>query len=144
MCKSKGLAFWMAGALILGTVACGGSGDGKYAAIKNLMSEQVKIFEKTTSALNKADNAEEVAAAIDLWSDGVAALIPKLKEHAQVLSDLKEMETPLELQAVNTQRERVMREMGEAGAKIQTYIDDPKVQAAREKLAKVMEEMEKI
>ena len=141
--RNSKAAAWLAGALILGSVACGGSGDGKYAVIKNLMSEQVKIFEKTTSALNKADNAEEVAAAIDLWSEGVAALLPKLKEHAQVLSELKEMETPLELQAVNTQLERVTREMSEAGAKIQTYMDDPKVQAAQKKLAEVLEEIDK-
>jgi|GEM_PF-1473304 len=144
MHKSKFAAFWLVGVLLLGSAGCGGKGDGKYAAVKDLMTAQVKVFEKTTSALNKADNAEEVAAALDLWSEGISALLPKLRDEAKVLAELKGMETPLELQAVNTQLERVKEEMIEAAAKIKLYADDSKVQAAQQKLAAVLEEIDKI
>ena len=144
MNRGKILSLCLIAAVCLGTLGCGGDADPRYEPIKKLMADQTKIFKDTTEGLNKAVNAEEIAAVLNQWAEGMRELFPRFREHSELLSKLKEMDPPIELQAVNMELERALREMNEASAKIQSFQDDPQVQAGQRNLLKVMEELKEI
>jgi len=144
MNRGKILSLCLIAAVCLCTLGCGGDADPRYEPIKKLMADQTKIFKNTTEGLNKAENAGEIAAVLNQWAEDMRGLFPRFREHSELLSKLKEMDPPIELQAVNMELERALREMNEASVRIQSYQDDPQVQAGQRNLLEVMEELKEI
>ena len=141
----KALSFCLICAVAFGAAGCGGEDvDHRYDPVKDLMTDQIKLFKNTTSALNKAESAEDIADALNQWADGMRALFPRFKENTEILSQLKEMDPPIELQASNRELDMAGKAMNEASAKIQQFMDDPKVQSAQQNVAKMLEELQEI
>lgn len=144
MNRGKILSLCLVAAVCFGAMGCGGDADPRYEPIKKLLVDQTKIFKDTTKGLNRAENAGEIAEVLNQWAEDMRGLFPRFREHSELLSRLKEMDIPIELQAVNMELESALREMNEASARIQSFQDDPQVQAGQRNLLKVMEELREI
>jgi cell division protein FtsB len=68
--------------------ACGGGG--KYADAKRLMEKQVQLFEDFINALDKAGSANDVAAALNDFSDEMQKMVPQMKELQEKYPELKD------------------------------------------------------
>lgn len=125
-------------------IAFGCGGGGKYADAKKVMQDSIDTMETFANALEKADSADAVAAAMNDFSDGMEKIIPKLKEMMEKYSELKDPgKTPEDLKEIMGKMTAVQAKMGQVQSKIQQYASDPKVQAATMKLMGVMSKMAK-
>lgn len=128
--------------LLLIAFACGGGG--KYADVKKVMQDNIDATEKFANSLEKADSADDVAAAINDYSDSMEKFIPKMKELQEKYSELNDPgKMPEDLKEIMEKMTALQTRMQGARAKIQQYGTDPKVQAASMKLMEVMTKMTK-
>lgn len=135
----------VAGALLLlsGVAVYGG---GVYSEVKPLMEKMAMSLEKFITGLEKADNADDVVAALDNYSKEILNLVPKMKELINKypeLKELKEEETPPEeLKPVMKKMEELGKRMFGVFAKVQQYTNEPKVKEAQKRWHKAMAALE--
>ena len=121
-------------------------GGGVYSEVKLLLEKVVLSLEKLTAGLEEADDADDVAAALDSYTSDILPLAPKMKELIKKYPELKELKDentcPEELSPV-------MQKIGELGkrmvvgfVKVQQYTSDPKVKAAQIRWLKAMAALE--
>jgi len=127
-------------ALVLGivvAVACGGGG--KYAQAKKLINQQIDIMTDYADAMEKADNAQKAAAAINDYAAATAALAPEMKKFQEQYPELKDQaEPPVELKPEMEKMQQVMGRLISASMKSAQYMMDPAVQEAQKKLGEAM------
>ena len=119
--------------------ACGG---GKYADAKKTMKKQADVTIAYVNALESAENAGDVADAINTYTDEMEKLIPDIQK---MMKDLPEVRNP---QSIPKELEEDYAKASEASAKIETaqkklfqYITDPQVQKALQHMSEVMQKM---
>jgi hypothetical protein len=117
-------------------------GSGKYANAKKVMKKQAEIGIAYVNALESADNASDVAKAINTYTDDMEKLIPDIKK---MMKDLPEIQDP---QSIPQELEEESAQVTEASAKIETaskklfqYITTPEVQKALERMSMVMQKL---
>ena len=118
------------------TGLCGG---GKYSDAKPIIEEMAVSLEKFVLGLEKASDANAVAAALDAYSDVIVKLAPKAKAVMEKYPELKE-ETmhPEELKPLLTRMDDLAKRLAGLFGKIGQYSEDPKVKAALERWEKTM------
>ncbi len=120
--------------LALGLTAC--KGGGKYGDITDVMTKYMGAMEKFAAAMDGAKDADGVVKAINGLTEVTKALAPKLKSFETKYPELKNQENPpAELKPLMDKMMAVSGKMLGAMAKIQQYIQDPKVMEANQKLA---------
>jgi hypothetical protein len=139
--KACKMMVWLAVVLLVGgAVACGGGG--KYAAAKSLMDKQINIMSNYADAMEKAGNAQEVAAALTAYANDSKDLIPEMKKLQEQFPDLKnQSEPPADLKPEMEKMKEVAGRIMSASMKAAQYMADPVVQEAQKKLAESMTSM---
>jgi hypothetical protein len=121
------------------TMALACSGGGKYAQAKKLINKQIGIMTDYADAMEKADNAQEAAAAINDYAAATAALAPEMKKFQEQYPELKDQaELPLELKPEMEKMQQLMGRIIAASMKSAQYMTDPAVQEAQRKLGEAM------
>jgi len=138
MMKANKMMAWMVmGLLVIAAVACGGGG--KYASAKALMGKQISIINRYADAMDKANNAQDVVAALNAYAADTKDLIPELKKFQEQFPEMKDQaEAPAELKPEMDMMQEAMGRMMTASMKAAQYMQDPAVQAAQKKLGEAM------
>ena len=108
--------------------ACGG----KYSDAIEIMEKQTDAMEAYCDRLDKADNAEEVASAMNKFGADMKKLAPKMAEFHEKYPDLYKDGTkmPDEFAQIQKRSEEVTTRMTATLMKMVRYLMDPKVQQA--------------
>ena len=118
-------------------IACGGGG--KYAQAKKLISKQIDIMNDYADAMEKAENAQDAAAAINAYAAATADLAPDMKKFQEHYPEMKnQADTPVELKPEMDKMQRSMGRIIAASMKAARYMMDPAVQEAQKKLGEAM------
>ena len=119
--------------------ACGG---GKYAEAKKVMEKFISITNDFVSDMEKADDADSTAAAINAYADEMADLSADMKKVQEKYPEIKDQENPPEeLKELSAQMEEVMPKMMAAMMKLAKYAQEPAVMEAQKKLQQAMGEL---
>lgn len=136
---SKWMVYLFVAVFALGMTACGGGG-GKYADLKPVVKEFNQNTEKFINAMEKADSAEKVAAAMKSYTKVMQDVKSKMEKMEEKYPELKTMsDPPPELGEEAKKMQELMMKMANAMMKAGKYADDPEVKKAQEGFKKVME-----
>lgn len=131
----KLILFVTLGLFLLGFVACGGAGGGKYADAKEVMEEMVDLMDDFSAAMDKANDGKAVAAALEGFIDRMKSLKEKADELEKKYPELKDKENiPEELKDLMPKLEEAGKKMGASMMKIMQYASDPAVAELMPKL----------
>ena len=132
---------WLAVVLMIGgAVACGGGG--KYAPLKELIAKQIKMMNSYADAMEKAGNAQDVAAALNAYAAEQKELAPAMKKLQEQFPEMKnQAEPPAELKPEMDKMQAIMGRIMSASMKAAQYMSDPAVQEAQKKVGEAMSEM---
>lgn len=129
----KTVLFLCIAVLAMGVFAC--KGGGKYADVISATEKYISGIESFAASMDGVKDADGVVKAIDGLTDVTKAIAPKFKEFETKYPELKDQANlPVELKPLMDRMTAVSTKMIGAMGKIQTYIQDPKVQAANQKL----------
>ena len=132
MKTNKWMALASAVLFIAGFIACGGGG-GKYADAKKVMEESLQTMQDFIGAVEKADSAPEVAAALNAFTKKMNELKPKVMELETKYPELKDETTaPEELKPLMKGMEEFGQRFMGVMMKIAQYESDPEVKKAME------------
>ncbi|MCK4943498.1 MAG: hypothetical protein KAS65_07970 [Candidatus Aminicenantes bacterium] len=119
--------------------ACGG---GKYADAKKVMGKFISITNDFVSDMEKADDADSTAAAINAYAHEMEHLSADMKKIQEKYPEIKDQENPPEeLKELAGQMEEVMPKMMAAMMKLAKYAQEPAVMEAQKKLQQAMGEL---
>ena len=137
---SKGLMLATSFLFILNLTACGG----KYSDAEEVMDAQATAMENYIDAMEQAEGAEDVVAAINGFTNEMKALIPRMKEMMAKYPEIGDAQAPTgELQALSEKMKELSGKMQETMMKAMEYMQDPGVQKAIQDQGRVMMEMGK-
>ncbi len=138
----KGNAFLIL-CLISSMIIINGCGGGKYSDAKKVTNEYADAMDDFVTAINKSNNASEVAKAMDSFTDKMAKIAPKLKEIEKKYPELQNMSTPpKELEESKKRMEEVSQKYTSSMMKLVQYVNDPQVQKAQERMSQVMQKLQ--
>lgn len=119
--------------------ACGG---GKYDQAKKIMKKQAEISTAYVNGLESAENAKDVADAINSYTDEMEKLIPDINKMMKDLPEIMNNETvPQEVAEESAQLAEASEKIQAASTKLFKYITDPEVQKALEHMSSVMQKI---
>ena len=127
--------------LMLALVSCGGSGStgGKYGDVVAVMEKYIGAIDKYSKAMEGAESADAVVAAIKDFGSVMKELAPSMMELEKKYPEMKnQAEPPAELKATMEKLEGIMGNMMKASMKALQYANDEKVKAATEELQQAM------
>ena len=129
------MVFCSAVAILLLFSACGGKYDDAVAVNEKF----VAAVEEYTSDMEKANDADAVADAINDFASQVEKIVPEMKKIAEKYPELKDpAQVPEELKESQAESEAVSMEMAGQMMKAFTYMGNEDVQAAQVRLQKAM------
>jgi len=141
----KTVILGLAVCLIVGLTACKKdeyAALGKYAEVGPVMDTMIKATEAYIADLDKSTTADQIAAAMDVITEKMTALAPKMKAIGEKFPEFKSQENPpAELKPFNDRLEAMMGKMMGVISKIAPFASDPKVMAAQERYNKAMGDM---
>ena len=124
----------LAGMLFL----CVGCGN-KYSEVEKLNKEFIELTEEYVADLDKADDAKDVAKAINRYADGMEDLWPKMRAISEKYPELKDRNNPPEeLKESQKKAEEVGIKMAGTMRKVMPYMRDPAVRKAQQRIQAVM------
>ena len=136
MKKGLVLPFLCALAVLLLIAGCTGS---KYADAKKVNKEYMALVQGYIEDLDKTENAQDAAKAINRFADGMKALWPKMKALSEKYPELKDQNNiPEELKEMQAEAAEVGKKMGSSMMKLMPYMQDPEVQKAQKRLQETM------
>jgi len=119
------------------------------AALAADYSDAVKVNEQFVAAmeqyvqdLSSADSGTTVAAAFNSYTDTMEKLVPQLKAMKEKYPELSSGEVPEVMKPLADRAEQLGGKMAGAMMKIVPFMGDPSVQAAQQRMAQVMGNME--
>ncbi|NLW51571.1 MAG: hypothetical protein GXY85_12140 [Candidatus Brocadiaceae bacterium] len=143
MVKATAKALAAVAVLSLTLVSCGKGADG---SLRDVVEAQLKMMEEFASAMDKAQNADQVAAALEQHAKQVEKLAPRVKALAEKHPELAGMgasgQLPAELKEYEAKIEAAATKMMGAMGKMMQYGEDPKVQAAMERIEGASQKMQ--
>ncbi len=118
--------------------SCGGGG--MYADVIALNKQYVKLMETYVADIDKADNANKVAEAMNRYADGLEKIWPQMMELEKKYPELQdEANQPEELQTSLEELQFVAEDMIGTFQKTLPYVEDPEVIKAQERLGAIMQ-----
>ena len=139
MKMKKGLLLPLLCALAVSFLIAGCAGKGKYDDAKKVNKEYMALVKDYVDDLEKIENAQDAAKAINRFADGMEALWPKMKALTEKYPELKDRNNvPEELKGMQEEAAEVGKKMGAAMMKLMPYMKDPEVQKAQKRLQEVM------
>ena len=112
---------------------------GKYADAKKVNKEYMALIRGYIDDLDKTENAQDAAKAINRFADGMQDLWPKMKALSEKYPELRDRDNvPEELRELQAEAEEVAKKMGSAMRKLMPYMQDPEVQKAQKRLQETM------
>jgi hypothetical protein len=120
-------------------VSC--SSDGSNEA-KSIIKNQASVTEDYVNGLEKANNADDVVAVIERYTEGMKKLIPELQEFQKNYPEYKQGKMPEGMDADIKRLEAASANLPGAMMKITAYMMDGKVQAAMEQMGKEMSKLQ--
>ena len=140
MKTSKGFMLAVAVLFVLNLTACGS----KYGDVEEVMNAQAKAMKNYIDAMEQAENAEDVVASINGFTNEMKALIPRLKEAMSNYPEIADGKVPPEeLRAVSEEMRNLSGKLQGAMMKAMQYMQDPGVQKAIQDQGRIMTEMAK-
>jgi hypothetical protein len=116
-------------------MACGD----QYGEAVKVNEQFAEATEEYVLALEKADNAEAVARAMDGYTAKMEKIVPKMKAIADQYPELKTTsEVPESLRVSREKAEAAGAKMAGAMMKLIQYMTDPKVLEAQQRMGKAM------
>ena len=126
------LSFFVISFLITG---CGG----KYSDVKKVNEKYISLIENYITDIDKADNADDAAKAVNKFADGMNALWPEMREFSKKYPELKDKSNPPEeLKEINKRVKETSKKMVAAMMKLMPYMMSPKVLNAQKRLGSIM------
>lgn len=126
--------------LFLLAYACGGGGGDDP---KSVMTDFFKVMDGFFTSVEKAENADALVAAIEKFSEGMQDIAPRMKKVQEKYPELKEMKTlPDELKEFEAKLKEIKPKFMGVMGKFMKYANDPKVQAAQQKMMEAMKALE--
>jgi biopolymer transport protein ExbB/TolQ len=124
---------------VLGFIACGGASDDP----KAVMNEFVDVAENFANKMESASTADDVAAALNTYSDEMEKLIPRMKELQEKHPELMNMkEAPEGYEEISERMEKVMTKfMTSMMQKLPQYQNEDVVKDALERFQQVSMQM---
>jgi len=117
-------------------IACGGGG--KYADAKKVIAKSNTILEDFFYKMEKADNGDNVAAALSVFTKDMKAVAPAMKELESKYPELANRQNiPPELGEEGEKMAELWMKFGSVMMKIQQYSDNPEVQKAQEEMSSI-------
>jgi len=117
------------------------SPGGKYGDVKEVMNEMIKIQEVYTSGLENAQNAQDVAIAINKYIDSMKTVLPQalvLEKKYPELKQKKGENAPAELQEIQKKMQESTREVAKVSQTIlMKYISDAEVNKAMHRMTEL-------
>ena len=124
------------------TLVLFGCSGGKYAEAEKVMKKQADIGTAYVNDLESAKNAEDVATAINTYTDEMEKLIPDINKMMKELPEVRNLDTPpQELAEESAQVAEANEKIQKASRKLFQYITNPKVQKALERMSVVMQKL---
>ena len=124
-------------ALFIG--GCGSDSDKK---AESIMNKQVGITENYVNGLTKAQNSDEVVAAVEQYTAGMKELIPQLQEFYKNHPEYRQGKMPEGMEKDLKRLEAASAKIPEAMMKITSYMMDPKVQQAMMQMGNEMSKIQ--
>ena len=117
-------------------IGCGG----KYSDVNKMNEEYIALMENYIADLDKADNANDAAKAMNRFADGMENLWPRMQKLSEKYPELKDNKSnpPEELKETQERTEQVGRKMVGSMMKTMPYVMDPEVQKAQQRIAMSM------
>jgi vacuolar-type H+-ATPase catalytic subunit A/Vma1 len=139
--KTSKTMVWLAVMLMIaGAFACGKAD--KFSSARSLINKQIDIMNNYADAMEKAGNAQDVAAALNAYAAGSKDLIPAMKKVQEQFPEMMtQAEPPAELKPEMDKMKAIMGRIMSASMKAAQYMSDPVVQEAQKKLGEAMSEM---
>ena len=137
MKMKKGLLLPLLCALAVSFLIAGCAG--KYDDAKKVNKEYMALVKGYVDDLDKTENAQDAAKAINRFADGMESLWPKMKALAEKYPELKDRNNiPEELKEMQAEAAEVGKKMGTSMMKLMPYMQDPEVQKAQKRLQETM------
>ncbi|MGD2092143.1 MAG: hypothetical protein PVH61_38590 [Candidatus Aminicenantes bacterium] len=136
----KKLSLLLVVGLFLLAFACGGGGDDP----KSVMKDYFNVMDDFYSSVEKAENADDIVAAIDNFSKGIQELAPRMKKVQEQYPELnmKNGKIPEEFKEFEEKINEIGPKMMGLMGKFAKYANDPKVQAAQQKMMEAMKALQ--
>ena len=126
------LSFFMISFLLVG---CGG----KYSDVKKVNEKYIALMEDYITDIDKADNADDAAKAVNKFADGLEALLPEMQGFSEKYPELKDKSNPPEaLKEIDRRVKDTSKKMVDAMMKLMPYMMHPKVLNAEKRLGSIM------
>ncbi len=122
--------------------ACGGSAGSD--SPRAVLEQTLKMMDDLSNALEKADNADQVAAALNQYTKEIEKIGPSMKALREKYPELanNEGKFPEELKDFEEKFNAMgMKMMGAMMGKVMQYASDPKVTAAQQKMMEASQKM---
>lgn len=116
-------------------IGCGG----KYSDVKKVNEKYISLMEDYIADIEKADNAEDAAKAVNKFADGMESLWPKMQEFVKKYPELKDKTNPPEeLKEIDKRVKDTSKKMVAAMMKLMPYMMNGKVLNAEKRLGSFM------
>ena len=130
---------WMLGLCLLGIISLLMGCAGKYADAKKLNAEFVIIMNRYIEDLDQADNAKDVASAMNRYADKLEVIWPKMRALSKKYPELKdENSVPEDLKKARDESEAAGMKMASSFMKVAPHLGDAEVMKAQERIATIM------
>ena len=131
----------MAVAVLFALLGCSGGQD--YSEAVDINTKFVDAMESYIDDINKAENADDVADAVDAYAQKMEELAPQMKAIAAKHPEWKDMgKVPEELKPIQEKAKEIASKIPNTFMKTMKYINDTKVREAHKRLQESMTKMQ--
>ncbi len=131
-----------AGSLLMASCGRGSRSDNPRA----VMEKNIQIMDEFSDAMDQADNAGQVVAAMDRYTREVEKLVPRIQAVNERYPEMAQIEQtgnfPEEFKDLEGEFTAMGMKMMRAMVKAMQYGDDPNVQAAQERMMQAVEKLQ--
>lgn len=122
----------------IGLVVLTGCG-GKYADLIDANHQFIGAMEKFAAAMDRVENAEEAAVALNNMAGTMETLMPKMKALSEKYPELQNQEAlPEKLATLEDEAKAAGQKFSQSMMKLMPYMQDPAVQQAQMRLTRAM------
>jgi hypothetical protein len=131
-----GVFVFLAALMVLG---CGSDGSGK---AESIIRDQIDATENYVNGITGAKSSHEAVAVIERYTEDMKTLIPELKEFKKKYPEYQQGKIPEGMESDIKRLEEISAEIPGAMMKITSYMMDPSVQSAMQKMGDEMSKLQ--